>query len=115
MDLTANDGAFVSHRLRHTFATALLSGGMNVVNLMAVLGHRDHHMTMRPNHKLRVSGHAPHGLMWQANGWASGRALAASAPHLESHPSCWLTVRPRARAFDFTDPHPFVDPSIGGP
>jgi len=46
-DLTATDGAIVSHRLRHAFATALLSGGMSVVNLMAVLGHRDHHMTMR--------------------------------------------------------------------
>jgi len=38
------------------------------------------HLELVHHHKLRVSGHAPNGLTWQASGWASGRALAASAP-----------------------------------
>lgn len=35
------------HRLRHTFATELLSAGMSLVGLMRLLGHRDYHMTLR--------------------------------------------------------------------
>jgi len=36
-----------SHRLRHTYATELLGGGMSLVGLMRLLGHRDYHMTLR--------------------------------------------------------------------
>jgi site-specific recombinase XerD len=36
-----------SHRLRHTFATTLLAGGMTLPALMRILGHRDHRMTLR--------------------------------------------------------------------
>jgi len=36
-----------SHRLRHTFATELLSGGMSLVGVMRLLGHRDIRMTLR--------------------------------------------------------------------
>jgi len=45
--LPQTDGKIVTHRLRHTFATSLLAGGMNLINLMTVLGHRDHRMTLR--------------------------------------------------------------------
>lgn len=36
-----------SHRLRHTYATELLSAGMSLPGLMRLLGHRDYHMTLR--------------------------------------------------------------------
>lgn len=36
-----------THRLRHTFATTLLAGGMGLPALMRVLGHRDVRMTLR--------------------------------------------------------------------
>lgn len=36
-----------SHRLRHTYATALLAGGMSTVAIMRLLGHRDYRMTLR--------------------------------------------------------------------
>jgi hypothetical protein len=36
-----------SHRLRHTFATELLSGGMSLVGVMRLLGHQDIRMTLR--------------------------------------------------------------------
>ncbi len=36
-----------SHRLRHTYATALLAGGMNLPSVMRILGHRDYRMTLR--------------------------------------------------------------------
>jgi site-specific recombinase XerD len=36
-----------SHRLRHTFATEMLSAGMSLIGLMRLLGHRDIHMTLR--------------------------------------------------------------------
>lgn len=36
-----------SHRLRHTYATELLSAGMSLVAVMRLLGHRDHRMTLR--------------------------------------------------------------------
>lgn len=35
------------HRLRHTFATSLLSGGMSLPSVMKLLGHRDWRMTLR--------------------------------------------------------------------
>jgi site-specific recombinase XerD len=35
------------HRLRHTFATSLLNGGMSLPSLMKLLGHRDWRMTLR--------------------------------------------------------------------
>jgi integrase len=36
-----------SHRLRHTFATSLMSGGMGLPGIMKLLGHRDYRMTLR--------------------------------------------------------------------
>lgn len=36
-----------THRLRHTFATSMLNGGMSLVGLMKILGHNDHRMTLR--------------------------------------------------------------------
>ncbi|MCX6125729.1 MAG: tyrosine-type recombinase/integrase [Proteobacteria bacterium] len=36
-----------THRLRHTFATSMLNGGMSIVGLMKILGHNDHRMTLR--------------------------------------------------------------------
>jgi site-specific recombinase XerD len=36
-----------SHRLRHTYATELLSAGMSLPGVMRLLGHRDYHMTLR--------------------------------------------------------------------
>ena len=35
------------HRLRHTYATALMSGGIPLFALMKLLGHKDHRMTLR--------------------------------------------------------------------
>lgn len=40
-------GPVVSHRLRHTYATSLLSGGMSLLSVMRLLGHRDFRMTLR--------------------------------------------------------------------
>ena len=36
-----------SHRLRHTYATTLLAGGMSLVGVMRLLGHKDYRMTLR--------------------------------------------------------------------
>ena len=36
-----------SHRLRHTYATAMLAGGMSIPSLMKLLGHVDYRMTLR--------------------------------------------------------------------
>ena len=36
-----------SHRLRHSYATSLLAGGMSVIGVMKLLGHRDFRMTLR--------------------------------------------------------------------
>lgn len=36
-----------THRLRHTYATSLLNGGMSLVGVMRLLGHRDYRMTLR--------------------------------------------------------------------
>lgn len=36
-----------SHRLRHTYATSLLAGGMSLLGIMKLLGHRDERMTLR--------------------------------------------------------------------
>jgi site-specific recombinase XerD len=41
------DEPITTHRLRHTFATALLAGGMSLVGLMRLLGHKDYRMTLR--------------------------------------------------------------------
>jgi site-specific recombinase XerD len=48
----AADGLHLSeplttHRLRHTYATSLLAGGMSLVGVMKLLGHRDFRMTLR--------------------------------------------------------------------
>jgi hypothetical protein len=37
----------VTHRLRHTYATALLSAGVGLPTLMKLLGHNNYHMTLR--------------------------------------------------------------------
>lgn len=36
-----------THRLRHTYATSLLAGGLNLPSVMRILGHRDYRMTLR--------------------------------------------------------------------
>ena len=36
-----------THRLRHSFATSLMNGGMSLMGIMKLLGHRDQRMTMR--------------------------------------------------------------------
>ena len=36
-----------SHRLRHTYATSLLNGGMSLVGIMHLLGHNSIKMTLR--------------------------------------------------------------------
>ncbi len=36
-----------THRLRHTYATSLIAGGMSLLALMKLLGHRDFRMTLR--------------------------------------------------------------------
>jgi len=41
------DGPLVTHRLRHSYATTLLSAGMSLVGVMKLLGHRDYRMTLR--------------------------------------------------------------------
>ena len=41
------DEPLVSHRLRHTFATTLLSAGIDIVSLQKLLGHRSITMTLR--------------------------------------------------------------------
>lgn len=42
-----DDERITSHRLRHTYATALLAGGMSLVGVMRLLGHKDYRMTLR--------------------------------------------------------------------
>jgi site-specific recombinase XerD len=42
-----DDKPITSHRLRHTYATTLLNGGMSLVGVMKLLGHRDYRMTLR--------------------------------------------------------------------
>jgi len=37
----------VTHRLRHTYATSLMNGGMSLLGIMKLLGHRDQRMTLR--------------------------------------------------------------------
>lgn len=41
------DAPLTSHRLRHTYATSLVSAGVNLFAVMRLLGHRDVHMTLR--------------------------------------------------------------------
>ena len=41
------DGRMTSHRLRHSYATTLLSGGMSLVGLMRLLGHLSYQTTLR--------------------------------------------------------------------
>ena len=36
-----------THRLRHSFATSLMNGGMSLMGIMKLLGHRDQRMTLR--------------------------------------------------------------------
>jgi len=43
----STDGAVTPHRLRHSYATSLLSGGMSLPCVMKLLGHRDYRMTLR--------------------------------------------------------------------
>lgn len=46
-DLTDQGKPITFHRLRHTYATSLLSGGVGLVSLMKLLGHRRIEMTLR--------------------------------------------------------------------
>ncbi len=46
-DGLSTDGHLTPHRLRHTYATSLLSAGMSLVGVMHLLGHRDYRMTLR--------------------------------------------------------------------
>jgi len=39
-------GRVCTHRLRHTYATSLLNGGMSLVGVMKLLGHKSVHMTL---------------------------------------------------------------------
>ena len=41
------NGRMTTHRLRHTYATTLLNGGMSLVAVMKLLGHRSYHTTLR--------------------------------------------------------------------
>jgi len=41
------NGTVVTHRLRHSYATSLLDGGMSLVGIMKLLGHNDISMTLR--------------------------------------------------------------------
>jgi site-specific recombinase XerD len=41
------DSPISSHRLRHTYATSLVSAGINLFAVMRLLGHRNIHMTLR--------------------------------------------------------------------
>jgi site-specific recombinase XerD len=41
------DGPMTTHRLRHTYATSLLSGGMSLVGVMKLLGHLSYQTTLR--------------------------------------------------------------------
>ena len=36
-----------THRLRHTYATSMLAGGMSLPSVMRILGHSDYRMTLR--------------------------------------------------------------------
>jgi site-specific recombinase XerD len=42
-----SDAPISSHRLRHTYASTLLSAGVSLFGVMRLLGHRDYHMTLR--------------------------------------------------------------------
>lgn len=46
-DLTDQGKPITFHRLRHTYATTLLTGGVSLVSLMKLLGHRRIEMTLR--------------------------------------------------------------------
>jgi site-specific recombinase XerD len=41
------NGRMTTHRLRHTYATSLLCGGMSLVGVMRLLGHHSYHTTLR--------------------------------------------------------------------
>ncbi len=43
----ADTAPITSHRLRHTYATEMLSAGMSLLGVMRLLGHRDFRMTLR--------------------------------------------------------------------
>lgn len=46
-DITDGGKPITFHRLRHTYATTLLTGGVSLVSLMKLLGHRRIEMTLR--------------------------------------------------------------------
>ena len=47
------DGRMTTHRLRHTYATSLLSGGMSIASVMKLLGHKNYNC--RAPRLLRIS------------------------------------------------------------
>jgi hypothetical protein len=45
--MTDQEKVITFHRLRHTYATSLLTGGVSLVSLMKLLGHKRIEMTLR--------------------------------------------------------------------
>ena len=75
-----------THRLRHTFAASLINGGMSLMGIMKLLGHRDYRMTLRYT---QIACRAPAYRHWK---YSSPRALRRGYP-LEFA----LTVSPTSR------------------
>jgi integrase len=46
-DITDQNRSITFHRLRHTYATSLMSGGVSIVSIMKLLGHRRIEMSLR--------------------------------------------------------------------
>lgn len=97
-----------SHRLRHTYATSLLSAGMSLPSIMKLLGHRDYRMTLRYTAITQevVRDEYLRALRSIANKY--GTPSDAPSPPSEAHPSelvanvaRWLRSR-----------HPPTDPAI---
>ena len=63
---TISDKAFRSHDLRHTFATRLVLGGVDIVTVKELLAHSDISTTMRYSHPSPESKHKwQMGRKWQ--------------------------------------------------
>jgi len=86
-----------SHRLRHTYATEMLSAGMSLPGVMRLLGHRDFHMTLRyaAVTSQTVSDEYAKALTrlaskYQLPAHAPGAALAPDPEDLLAHLARWL-------------------------